>query len=273
VSAAASVAAAGSRRTAAITGRPRVVPVFAFGARDGWLVAATAAYAVALVGSLALGGGERGGGWGCRLGSIAVLATGLVWMSNTISHIHLHTPIFRATAANRVFSIVLTVILGIPQEHWKRRHLRHHGLAVGERRWSWWVDGVEMALLVAVWGGCAFALPAAFLETIVETIVPAWLLGLGLCAVQGHYEHALGATSHYGKAVQPALLQRRLSRRASRWMGSGDARYRGAFAGGLETTIPANCCSRRGADPHRTACGYSRRYSWPRTQRDRDARE
>ena len=197
MSAAASVAAAGSRRTAAITGRLRVVPAFAFGARDGWLVAATAAYAAALVGSLALGSGERGGGWGCRLGSIAVLAMGLVWMSNTISHIHLHTPIFRATAANRGFSIVLTVILGIPQEHWKRRHLRHHGLAVGERPWSWWVDGVEVALLVAVWGACALALPAALLET----IVPAWLLGLGLCAVQGHYEHAGGrdaGVDHHG---------------------------------------------------------------------------
>jgi len=197
VSAAGSVAAAGSRRAPASAGRPGAVPAFAFDARDGWLVVGTAAYAAALAGALALGSGARGGGWGGRLGSIAVLATGLVWMSNTISHIHLHTPIFRTAAANRVFSIVLTVILGIPQGPWKRRHLRHHGLAVGERPWSRWTDGVECGLLVAVWGACALALPAAFLET----IVPAWLLGLGLCAMQGHYEHAGGrdaGVDHHG---------------------------------------------------------------------------
>src|SRR5262249_34119601 len=28
---------------------------------------------------------------------------------------------------------------------------------------------------------------------------PAWLAGLGLCAVHGHYEHARGTVSHYGK--------------------------------------------------------------------------
>jgi hypothetical protein len=30
------------------------------------------------------------------------------------------------------------------------------------------------------------------------TYLPGYLLGLGLCYVQGHYEHACGTTSHYG---------------------------------------------------------------------------
>jgi len=175
--------------------RPALVSIFAFDARDGWLVAGTALYAAALAGALALGSGARGID---RAGSIALLAMGLVWMSNTISHIHLHTPIFQASLANRAFSLLLTVLLGIPQGHWKRRHLRHHALANAEERKSSWMDAVEIGLLAGVWGACAFALPASFLGT----LAPAWLLGLGLCAVQGHYEHVGGrdaGVDHHGR--------------------------------------------------------------------------
>jgi len=173
--------------------------VFAFDARDGWLVAGTAAYATALGGALALGSAARGGGWWIHhVAAIVVLATGLVWMSNTISHIHLHTPIFRAALANRAFSMLLTVLLGIPQGRWKRRHLRHHGLAVADRPWWSGTDGVEIGMLVALWAAGGFARPAAFLGT----LAPAWLLGLALCAVQGHYEHAGGrdgGVDHHGR--------------------------------------------------------------------------
>ena len=171
------------------------VLVFAFDARDGWLVLGTTIYAATLAGALAASGS---GSWTHRLGSVVVLAVGAVWMSNTISHIHLHTPLFRAALANRAFSIVLTVLLGIPQSLWKRRHLRHHGLVGADRRWRFATDGVEIGLLAVAWGACALALPAPFLAT----FVPAWLLGLGLCAVQGHYEHAGGrdeGIDHHGR--------------------------------------------------------------------------
>ena len=45
--------------------------------------------------------------------------------------------------------------------------------------------------------------------------VPGYLAGLGLCYLQGHFEHVHGTTSHYGWLVQLVLLQRRLSRRTS----------------------------------------------------------
>ncbi|HEY8925857.1 MAG TPA: hypothetical protein VIU64_15825 [Polyangia bacterium] len=192
--------AAGPGRAAGEVGRRRrapAEPLFAFGAQDGWLVLGTVIYAAALIGALALA--ARGGGWGLfRLGAVAVLAVGAAWMSNTISHIHLHTPVFRGDPANRAFSIVLTVLLGIPQSLWKRRHLRHHGLAGADRAWRFGSDGVELGLLAVVWGSCALALPAAFFST----IAPVWLLGLGLCAVQGHYEHAGGrdeGVDHHGR--------------------------------------------------------------------------
>jgi len=200
--------------------------------------------------------------------SIPLIGVGVWWNANTISHNFIHRPFFRNAALRALFSAYLSVLLGIPQALWRERHLAHH--EGGEWRFRPTIQIlIEIGLVFGLWTTLAFTNPRFLLFT----CLPAYGIGLALCGLQGHYEHALGATSHYGKAVQPALLQRRLSRRASRWMGSGDARYRGAFAGGLETTIPANCCSHRGADPHRTACGYSRRYSWPRTQRDRDARE
>jgi len=198
--AAGGVGAVGTGLAAAEVGRrshSRARPVFAFGARDGWLVLGTTVYAGAVAAALALASRD-GGAWVRHLGAVAGLAVGAVWMSNTISHIHLHTPIFRARLANRAFSIVLTVLLGIPQTLWKRRHLRHHGLAGADRRWRLATDGVELAMLAVAWGACARALPAPFLAT----IVPAWLLGLGLCAVQGHYEHAGGreeGIDHHGR--------------------------------------------------------------------------
>jgi len=37
------------------------------------------------------------------------------WGANTISHIHLHRPLFRGPAANRLFSAYLSVLLAVPQ--------------------------------------------------------------------------------------------------------------------------------------------------------------
>jgi hypothetical protein len=44
------------------------------------------------------------------------------------------------------------------------------------------------------WATAAVADPAFFLGV----YVPGYLVGLGLCSLQGHFEHARGTTSHYG---------------------------------------------------------------------------
>ena len=43
-----------------------------------------------------------------------VVAVGLWWSSNTVSHLFLHRPFFRSPAANRLFALYLTLVLGIP---------------------------------------------------------------------------------------------------------------------------------------------------------------
>src|SRR3954462_12922831 len=48
------------------------------------------------------------------------------WNANTISHNHLHNPLFRSRTANRLFSAYLTLTTGVPQTLWRARHLWHH---------------------------------------------------------------------------------------------------------------------------------------------------
>jgi hypothetical protein len=53
-----------------------------------------------------------------------------------------------------------------------------------------------MALILTAWSVLAVAVPMFF----VTTYLPAYLAGLGLCAMQGHFEHVGAATtSHYGR--------------------------------------------------------------------------
>jgi hypothetical protein len=53
---------------------------------------------------------------------------------------------------------------------------------------------MEAALVLGSWGIAAVCSPAVF----VYAYLPGWALGLVLCSVQGHYEHARGTTSHDG---------------------------------------------------------------------------
>ncbi|MEM7263320.1 MAG: hypothetical protein AAF488_15130, partial [Planctomycetota bacterium] len=46
--------------------------------------------------------------------SIPMLAIGLWWNSNTVSHHFIHNPFFRSRFANRTFAAYLTVLLGYP---------------------------------------------------------------------------------------------------------------------------------------------------------------
>jgi len=126
--------------------------------------------------------------------SIPLIAVGVWWNANPISHNFIHRPFFRNATLRAVFSAYLSVLLGIPQALWRERHLAHHmGI-----EWSFRPTiqtFVEMGLVFALWTTLAFTNPRFLLLT----YLPAYGVGLALCGLQGHYEHALGATSHYGR--------------------------------------------------------------------------
>lgn len=135
--------------------------------------------------------------------SIAVIAIGLWWNSNTISHNFLHLPFFRSRTLNRLYSIYLSLLTGIPQSLWRARHLAHHGAAVGifsQRETGWSLDShplqksTEMGVVLGLWALLVSVDPAFFLAV----YLPGFITGLALCYLHGHYEHARGTISHYG---------------------------------------------------------------------------
>jgi hypothetical protein len=126
--------------------------------------------------------------------SALTIGIGLWWCANTVSHNFIHLPFFRSRAANATFSIYLSILMGLPQSLWRQRHLAHHAQA----HWRFRPDRLlvmEAACVVSLWALLAATSPAFFLAA----YLPGWLLGLALCQLQGHYEHAHGATSHYGR--------------------------------------------------------------------------
>ena len=124
-----------------------------------------------------------------------VIAVGLWWNANTIAHNFIHRPFFRPKGMNRAFSAALSVLLGIPQTLWRDRHLAHHAGVVWRLRVSRQL-GVETVLVVSLLALLALLHPRFFLLA----YLPGYLAGLGLCAMQGYWEHRAGApTSHYGR--------------------------------------------------------------------------
>jgi hypothetical protein len=127
--------------------------------------------------------------------SLPLIALGLWWNGNTISHNFVHLPFFRSRAANRFFAAYLSLLLGLPQSLWAARHLAHHR----EEPFHWqpvrraWL--MEGALVLALWTLLLVFAPKFFLTI----YLPGWFLGLGLCHVQGRFEHARGTVSHYGR--------------------------------------------------------------------------
>src|SRR5664279_994697 len=105
-----------------------------------------------------------------------VIAVGAWWTSNTTAHNFIHRPFFRAAALNRIFSAVLSLLLGIPQTLWRDRHLAHHAGAKWRLRVSRQL-AVETCLVAALWVALAGGRPRFFLLT----YVPGYLAGLGLC--------------------------------------------------------------------------------------------
>jgi hypothetical protein len=138
------------------------------------------------------------GSLGVAVGTAATVGLAICWASNTISHNHLHNPLFRARALNRLFSLYLSVLLAVPQSFWRARHFWHHAGEPAHKRPR--LDArarLEAGLAVAFWGLVALVAPRFFFCA----WAPGYLLGLGLCKLQGELEHpdGPGAVSHYGK--------------------------------------------------------------------------
>jgi len=124
---------------------------------------------------------------------LPVVALGLWWNSNTVSHNFIHKPFFRHRAWNRMFSCYLTLLLGIPQSLWRQRHLAHHAARV----WRWHLTPtllVESGLVLTLWSALLVWQSVFFLTV----YLPGYLAGLALCWVHGHHEHSRGTLSHYG---------------------------------------------------------------------------
>jgi fatty acid desaturase len=137
-----------------------------------------------------------------------LIAVGLWWNANTISHNFVHLPFFRSHALNRVYALYLTLLLAIPHSVWRERHLRHHRGQNGSSRWTLTKREtknearIEVVLIVGLWTAMA-SMGAEFFAT---TYLPGYVAGLGLCWVQGHFEHARGTTSHYGRLYNCLFL-------------------------------------------------------------------
>jgi hypothetical protein len=122
-----------------------------------------------------------------------VIALGLWWNSNTISHNFIHRPFFPQRWQNHLFSAYLSVLLGIPQALWRERHLAHHSGARWHLRFSSQIS-METTLVISLWTVLVAASPRFFFTV----YIPGYAIGMALCALQGHYEHSAGAVSHYG---------------------------------------------------------------------------
>ena len=154
---------------------------------DRPVFAAALLHGTAAVGLLAF----AAGGGPLRRGLIALaLGFAMNWCANTVSHIHLHRPLFRDAGANRLFSAYLSVLLAVPQRWWKLRHLRHHGLVEPDGRPM--RLGAEGTLEIALVFG-SVGLLAATAPALLGVVLPALAVGFGLCALQGHAEHARAA--------------------------------------------------------------------------------
>ena len=181
--------------SAAVIGRRSV---FRYSPRDGWLVA-LAALQAALLGFGLTCVATRG-----HVGALAFAASfglGMCWSSNTVSHNHLHSPLFRVKALNVALSWLLTLSMGVPQSLWRARHFWHHAGEPEQARFGFVIRGVaaEVAAIALLWGALFAWAPRVMLTA----YLPGYALGLLLCRLQGDMEHrqtgsATRGVSHYG---------------------------------------------------------------------------
>src|SRR5262245_16228478 len=122
-----------------------------------------------------------------------VVAIGMWWTSNTVAHHFIHTPFFRKRSLNRLMALYLSALLGVPQSVWRDRHLAHHAGVSWRPRLTPPIL-TELLLVLTTWMSLLAANPAFFLGG----YLPGLGIGLCLCSLHGHYEHARGTISHYG---------------------------------------------------------------------------
>lgn len=124
--------------------------------------------------------------WALLAGSLG-FAVILWWNANTVSHNHLHNPLFHSRWHNQTFSVFLTLLSGVPQTLWKRRHLWHHaGEPATKKKFLGRSEIGELLLLGGLWLTLLLVTPSRFLLT----YLPGYGLGMLLCQMQGHFEHA-----------------------------------------------------------------------------------
>jgi fatty acid desaturase len=136
-----------------------------------------------------------------RWPSILLIAFGFLWNSNTIAHYFIHLPFFKQPFWNRCFSAYQTLLLGVPQRLWRDRHLAHHADVRWRFKWSRQLI-YEAGLVLTLWAFLLVIAPKFFLTV----YVPGYALGLCLCFLQGHFEHARGTTSHYSRIYNSLFL-------------------------------------------------------------------
>ena len=179
----------------ATTWRARSLGIFRHSDRDAVLVALALLHGVLLV----------------TVPSIPLVAIGLWWNANTIAHHFIHRPFFRAKWANQAFSAALTLLLGVPQRLWRERHLAHHanrpGATGADARRGPRTDAAVRGL-GAVRGRRAGDLLPGLPARLGRR--PGTLRASGSLRARGRDDEPLRP------ALQSALFQRRLSRRAPR---------------------------------------------------------
>ena len=123
------------------------------------------------------------------------------WSANTVGHIHLHNPIFRANFINVSFDKIISISNSYPQSIWKFRHLQHHA---GSKHKIPFLTAsalyLELALILFSWTTIALLSTRVLLAFVAGSA-----LGLFICWVQGKYEHysdgrvVQEGISHYGR--------------------------------------------------------------------------
>src|SRR5215475_1934703 len=128
------------------------------------------------------------------LPSIPLVAIGLWWNANTVSHYFIHRPFFRGGGWNRVYALYLSALLGFPHRLWRERHLAHH---LGRPLKVHFTRDLlaDTFLVLSIWAILLSRSPAFFLTV----YVPGYAAGLALCYVHGYFEHACGIKSNYGR--------------------------------------------------------------------------
>ncbi|MBL8899448.1 MAG: fatty acid desaturase [Planctomycetes bacterium] len=118
------------------------------------------------------------------------IALAFWWNANAVAHPFVHRPFFAAPRANALWSLASSLVLLVPQELWRQRHLAHHAGRAARVRWNARLRR-ESAALAASAALLAFVRP----DWLLWHVAPGLGVGLALCALHGHYEHARGTTN------------------------------------------------------------------------------